>query len=509
MGNSQEIYDFLNSVRSRQVTTTLAPGDLALLQQMNIVQVLGADQYSAAQAEVANLDAARAAIGQEDQQRARLASTVAAEDEKTHSILFAFEGHDKKAAALQQEARDRAALQAATSDEAAREQQFNQLVAKKSFLDTLVPYAGGYVGLTGVGLLQLRDMTVRLYRISDLPFATYLQQSQQIDHELNELADRGAQYAAGLTAPLVSYDRSAVWASSIGMAKLQPNVAQGAQAFLNAWSALHRLTSNEENRLMSAEIVAAVPQSLEASLPELEQLEKEARHLGVPKEAALGVASMLLLGRRADGTYATQNLPDFLKLTKSYESAALMAIVNRPLQELWQKFSTLRGLFNTWGFSPSEDVELASAYLTLSELPVQGLDTKLGIITRGMGTYLQYPLVASAILAAVPTLEANETLSLLEQAYEVVGRRAMPMSQPEMICLAVLLIHGIRDETISQLDTTAAARALPPPPVGYMYGPRFFFVPVIVARGSYFATYSGVSGVHPAHAHVMGGGLAG
>jgi hypothetical protein len=196
-------------------------------------------------------------------------------------------------------------------------------------------------------------------------------------------------------------------------------------------------------------------------------------------------------------------------MTKSYESAALLAIVNQPIQDLWQKFSTLRGLFNSWGFSASEDVELASAFLTLSELPVQGLDTKLGIITRGMGTYLQYPLVASAILAAIPTLEANETLSLLEKAYEVVGRRAMPMSEPELICLAVRVIHGIRDETIGQLDTTAAAHAVPPAPMGYMYGPRFFFVPVIVAHGSYFSTYSGVGGVHPGHAHVMGGGFAG
>ena len=509
MGNSQAVYDFLVGVRNRQVSAPLPADDLALLQQRSFVQVLSADAFTAAQREVAGLDAARAAIAQEDQQRMQLAAGVAAEDAQTHSIRFAFEGHDKKTAAIQKEAQDRSALDSATADVNSRAAQFNQLVAKKSFLDTMVPFAGGYVGLTGAGQVELRDMTVRLYRISDIPFATYLEQSQQIDGELNTLSDRGAQYAAGLLAPLAAYDRSEVWATSIGLAKLQPNVGQGTQALLDAWMALHRLTSNEENRLMSAEIVAAVPQSLDASFPALQQLEKDVRHLGVPSEASLGVASMLLLGQRQDGTYATQNLPNFLQLTKSYESAALMAIVNQPLQDLTQKFLTLRGLFGTWGFTPSEDVELASAYLTLSELPVQGLDTKLGIITRGMGTYLQFPLVASAILAAIPTLEANETLSLLEQAYEVVGRRAMPMSEPELICLAVRLIHGIRDETISQLDTTAAARAMPPPPVGYMYGPRFFFVPVIVAHASYFSTYSGIGGIHPGHAHVMGGGFAG
>ena len=339
MTNSQAIYDYLNSVRSRQVTTNLAPEDLALLQQLNLVQLLGSDQYTAAQQEVATLGAARASLDQEDQARARLAFNLQEETRKSHSILFAFEGHDKKAAALQQEAQDRAALQATTADESNREQQFNQLVAKKSFLDTLVPYAGGYVGLTGAGLLQLRDMSVRLYRISDVPFATYVQQSQQVDHELNELSDRGAQYAAGLAGPLGAYDKSHIWALALGLAKQQPNVSQGSQALLNAWSALRRLTSNEENRLLSAEIVTAVPQPLEASLPALEQLEKEARRAGVPKEASLGVASMLLLGRRQDGSYATANLPTFLQLTKSYESAALMAVVNRPLADLWQKFT--------------------------------------------------------------------------------------------------------------------------------------------------------------------------
>jgi hypothetical protein len=508
MANTQVVYDFLNSIANKQVTTSLPPDDLALLQKLNLVTLVGNDQYVAAQQAVANLDAARAQLGQEESARARLAYNVQGEAARTHSIRFLFEGHDKKAADLQRVQQDRAALQAETADEAAREQQFDQLLQQKSMLDTLVPYAGGYVGLSGAGQLQLREMSVRLYRASDVGFATYIQQSQQVTTELNELSDRGAMYAQSLGGPLNAYDKSQVWGVSIGLAKLQPNVAQGAQALLNAWSALDRLTSNPENRLMSAEIVTAVPAGLDASVPELAALEKEVRRLNVPKESSLGVASLLLLGRRADGTYATGNLPSFLQVTRSYESAALMAIVNRPLADLTQKFSTLRGLFASWGFADSEDVELASAFLTLSDLPVEGLDTKLGIITRGMGQYLQFPLVASAILAAIPVLEANETLSLLEQAYGVVGRRAMPMSEPEMICLAVRLIHGIRDETIGQLDTTAAARAAAVTP-GYMYGPRFFFAPVIVAHGSYFSTYSGIGGIHPGHAHVMGGGFGG
>jgi hypothetical protein len=165
-------------------------------------------------------------------------------------------------------------------------------------------------------------------------------------------------------------------------------------------------------------------------------------------------------------------------------------------------------MFGSWGFAESDDVELASAYLAVSELPAEGINTKLAIISKGMATYLQYPLVASAVLASIPVLEANETLHLLEQAYDEIGRRAMPLAQPELITLAVRMIHGIRNETLSKLDTTAAVR--PVAPMGYRgpYG-GFYGVPMYVFYGSYFATYGGLGGIHPGHAHFGPGGFGG
>jgi hypothetical protein len=180
----------------------------------------------------------------------------------------------------------------------------------------------------------------------------------------------------------------------------------------------------------------------------------------------------------------------------------LLSIMNTPPDALAAKFASLRSLFASWGYTESEDLELSSAFLAVSELPVEGISTKLAIIARGLNAYLQYPLVAAAILASVSTMEANETLNLLEEAYEIVGRRAMPMSQPELICLAVRMIHGIRNELAGELDPTAAARA----PMGVVGGPRFYFVPVIVAHAHYYSTFSGVGGVHPAHAHGWAGG---
>lgn len=506
MANCQDVFTFMTGVSNRNVTTTLPEADIASLQQLSLLQRLTSDQYAALTTEVETLQAARATISQESVGRAQLAGSVQEEDRKSHSILFHFESRDKQTAALQKEAQDQAALRAEDADLAARIQGYNQLVAKQSLLDTLCPYGGGYVGLTGTGVLQLRQLGIRLYRFSDLAFSAYWSESQQTDTDLNDLATRGTQYVSGLSGALPAVtDRAYLWAIALGLAKLEPDPTRGGPLFLDAYNQLGDLAHNAENRLMSAEMLSTLHRSVSENLPVLRDLDHEVRKAGVPKDSSLGVASMLLLGQRADGTFATANLPGFLGLTKSYESAALLAIVNRPFPELAQKFGYLRQMFASWGYEPSEDVELSSAYLTLSELPIEGMNTKLAIIAKGMGAYLQYPLVASSILAAIPVLEANETLNLLEQAYEVVGRRAMPMAQPELICLAVRMVHGVRAETVQGLDATG--KVTPTAATGgYLYGPRFFFVPILVAHGAYYSTYSGIGGAHPGHAHMGGGG---
>jgi hypothetical protein len=509
MANCQDVYTFLTQVSNRSVTATLAPADLASLQQLNLLQVVGASQYAQLASDVGTLSSAQQDLAAKAAARAQLAAEIQHEQERTHSMLFHFEAKDKQSAEMQKESQDMSALQAADSDLAAEEKVYDQNMGKRALLDTLTPYGGGYVGLTSLGAMAVRDLGTRLYRVSDLPFAAYMGQTQEVDRELNDIANQSAQYFSALSGPLASADRSYLWAISIGLAKRANDVQAGATGFLNAYQALGDLSHNDENRLMSAEILAASPRSLADSLPLLKQLDGAVRHLGIPKQSSLGVASIILLGQRGDGTFATDTLQTWLKTTPSYESAALMAIVNRPVDELGAKFGALRALFGGWGFAPSEDVELSSAYLAVSDLPVDGLSPKLAVLTRGLAAYLQYPLVASAILASIPVLEANETLQLLEQAYDIIGKRAMPLSQPELICLAVRMIHGIRAETVTGLDTTGTAVPAPPVNFHYMPGMWFFFVPVFVGHGSYFSTFGAFGGAHPAHVHAMAGGFGG
>jgi hypothetical protein len=498
----KDVYAFLTGVQNRSVTTTLPDPDLADLAQLGILKVVSADQYAQMARDLDSMAAGRETIGQEMDQRNRLAVTVQEEHERTHSILFHFEGKERRQADSDRAAKDAASLQGVQADLTARQQRFDAILGEKATMDMLTPYSGRYVGLTGFGALQVRDLGVRLYRSSDDPFAAYWQGAQAVDHELNDIGDRSSAYFAQLGPRLPPADRSYVWAISVGLAKSQPDLGQGLNSFLSAYGAIAGFAHNDENRLLSAELLAATSRPLADTVPLLGQLEGQVRKLGVPKESALGVASLILLGQRQDGTFAVGPLAQFLRVTPSYESAALLAIVNRPFDELTGKFNSLRNLFRSWGYQPSEDVELASSYLTLSDLPADGISTKLTILSRGLIAYLQYPLVASAILASIPVLEANETLNLLEHAYEIIGRRAMPMSQAELLCLAVRMVHGIRSETVSGLDSTATPAPLSP----YAPSPRFLFFPTAIVYGSYYSTY-GFGGAHPAHVGSFGGSV--
>ena len=88
----------------------------------------------------------------------------------------------------------------------------------------------------------------------------------------------------------------------------------------------------------------------------------------------------------------------------------------------------------------------------------------------------------------------------------MVGRRAAGLSQTELICLAVRMVHGIRNELVGTLDATAAAT---PRAGAFGVVPRPFFLPIVIAHGAYYSTFGGIGGVHPGHVHGMPTGFGG
>ncbi len=506
MATCQEVHDFLVQVGSKSAAPTFPPADLQRLAELGLVHAVDGAGFRQLQSDLQSLASVQSAVGQGQVARTQLAERVTHDDEHTHSVLFHLHGKDKQSQEIDTEARDRASLQALDNDLAQRVKLLNDLVAKRSLLDTLGPYGDSFVALTSLGQVEVRNLAVRLYRLASSSFDAYWSQSQKIALDFAELADRGAAYNAHLIPNVGDADRSYLWAVSIGLARDQPDLAVGVPRFGQAFVGLGPLAANVENRLMTAEILFALSQPIPDEVATLRPLVEDVKRLGVPGESALGVGAIFLFGRRGDGTFATPNLPAFLAWTPSYETAALLAIMNTPRDALAAKFQSLRAMFGGWGYEPSEDVELASAYLAVSEVPIDGVAAKLGILAKGLSTYLQYPLVAASILASVATLEANETLNLLEQAYMVVGRRtAGALSQAELITLAVRMVHSLRDELVGALDTTATVpvAGAPTPMI------RPVFLPLIVAHNFYFSTYSGFSGAHPGHVHGFAGGGVG
>jgi hypothetical protein len=309
-------------------------------------------------------------------------------------------------------------------------------------------------------------------------------------------------------------DVSQLWSLSIGLAKLQGDPNQIGQRFLFAFDLLKNFDSTLEDKMMAGEIMAA---SKTAQMPtnsdlldlseSLKQLDHQIKHEAhVPSLLSTGVAATILYGRRYDGTFPTDRFVGFSKITASYESAAILAVFNLPYDQLVNKFYAYRNLFSSWGFEMSEDTELASAFLSISDFRPDDVRSKLTIIENGLRNYLEYPLVAAAILASVPTLEANELLNLMEKAYFLLGSYVKDLERSEMISLAVRMIHGIRNEIVKELDPTAAIAKTP---VQLHYVPThvffFYYAPLIIAHSSYHSTFSGIGGYHPAHVHGVGG----
>ncbi|MCI4361124.1 MAG: hypothetical protein L3J91_05425, partial [Thermoplasmata archaeon] len=83
----------------------------------------------------------------------------------------------------------------------------------------MTDYPPGYVSLTGIGSMALRDLGVAMYRASDEEFPTYWSRAQEVDRELDDLSNQSAGYMTGLTGSLSGVDPSYLWAIAIGLAK--------------------------------------------------------------------------------------------------------------------------------------------------------------------------------------------------------------------------------------------------------------------------------------------------
>jgi len=512
---------FMSQIAGKSVTIQVQQSDVNFLSTNGYVSVMQKGDYDQAAAEVANLAQMNDAL-QNEMVEERIARAALAKDEKkTHSILFHLEGRDEKETEVARVETERGAVAREDADIVEKDSRIKELIQKKSAIDRMVPYDGLYLSLTGLGVLTLNDLNVRNYRVSDSDFSDFIEERMDTLGELHSIAERGSYQVSNLRTRILEADFSQLWNVSIGLAKLRADQSQINQRFLLALGILHHFDSTLDNKMMAAEIITSLSASpsqssidnsdLQNLTKTLQNLDHDLRHHAkVPKQISTGVAALVMFGRRYDGTYPTDRFLEFSRMTRSYESAAILSVMNDPTNQLPGKFQAFRSMLGLWGYQTSEDTELASAFLAISDLEPDDVRWKMSIIVTALKNYLEYPLVAAAILTSIPTLEANETLDLMEKAYSSLWSFATGLERSELVSLSVRMIHGIKNEIVEKLDPTAKITRTPVQfthaPSGLFFG---YYAPLIIVHSSYYSTFSGIGGFHPAHVHGAGGGFGG
>jgi hypothetical protein len=518
---SGDVRTFFSQIASKSGPIQGQPVDLNYLSTNGYVSVMPKDDYDRTSANVAALTQKNMDLYDERVKESQDEAAMMRDEGHTHSFLFHLEGREQKEAELQKLESEKVAVQTERLDISQKDAEITQLIQKKSTIDRFVQYNGQYVALTGLGIMTLSDLNVRNYRVSDVDFTQFIGETHDTTGVLKSVAEKGTYHVSNLKSIFPIQDLTQLWGVSIGLGKIQGDPNLIGDRFLLALKDVENFGSTLEDKMAAAEIITSVrptsnlPPSdnsdIQNNSKTLSGLEHDLRHHDhVPKELSAGVAAMMMAGKRFDGTFPTDRYVQFSHVTASVESAAILSVVNVPVDQLSAKFLSFRALFDAWGFQRSEDTELASAYLSITELGPADVRVKMAIIVDGLRNYLAYPMVAGAILTALPTLEANETLDLMEKAYSILSSYAMGLERSEVVSLSVRMIHGIRNDLVRQLDPTAPISNTP---VQFTHAPLPIFFPIrgplILAHSSYYSTFSSIGGYHPAHVHGFGGGGGG
>jgi hypothetical protein len=517
---------FLSQIDDRaEPITPIASADLNYLSVNGYVLRTAKEDHDKEADVVAGLSQMTAERDTEETAENQAGVALQQDELKEHSFLFHFEHEEEKDELSQRTQDETVVFSGEESKLGVLEANVNVLIQKKSMIDRMVPYDGEYLSLTDLGTLILSDLTVRNYRDADQEFPDFLAEIKAIYAELRSITDRASSYVVLLKPKIPEMEdaensnndndggqptaqaASLLWSVAIGLAKLQGDTDQIGERCVQALYVLRDFDSTTPNKLMAAEIMTALSnqdiQSLESVLRDLDQ---QLRHQDVPKELSAGVAATIMAGREFDGTYPTDRFTQFKQVTKSYEAAAILAVMNVPYDGLNSKFQAFRSMFTSWGYMASEDTEIASAFLAIGELDADEVEEKLKYIVEQLKNYLEYPLVAAAILASIPVFESHEVLDLMEKAVTLLSGYATGLERSELVALAVRMIHGVRNELVKEIDSTAKITETP---VQFTYAPHpgllFWYYPVIIAHSSYYSAFGGMGSFHPAHSHGIGG----
>src|SRR5579864_432969 len=193
-----DVKTFFSQVSGKSLPVQAQLVDLNYLSTNGFVTLMQKPDYDKTVTDVSTLTQKNMDLQNEIMQERSAEIALAAEERKTHSIFFHFEGRDKKEADLQNLSTERDTVTRERTEIASRDSEIGQLIQKKSMIDRMVPLDGQYVSLTGLGVVTLNDLNVRNYRVSDTDFSQFVGESRETSTQLQSIAGRSGAYESSL-----------------------------------------------------------------------------------------------------------------------------------------------------------------------------------------------------------------------------------------------------------------------------------------------------------------------
>ena len=463
-----DVMTILSQVGSRCVTVSISDEDLNSLISSGYIESLSKDEYEKLSASVADLlrvtselEEARAKENLDEQ-------SFISDQKRIHSIRFWFEGQEKKEADREKAQADQQFVSKDEETVKAENDELQPLIQKKSMLDRQVLCGKRYLSLTGAGVVLLHDLTIRNYRVGEKDLKNFVQETKATEMELRAMAERASNYYSGIRdaiSDMYPYmtlsddeeneedyrikskgvESSQLWAVSLGLAKLEGDPDKIKENFIQILDTLKGFSnSNLDSKLMAAETFVAAGRAgdISQNIDKLTTTDRQIRQsANVPEELSTGVTATLYCGANPG---ASTRFNEFSRITKSYTAAAVLSGSQESLENLSQKFESFTSLFDSWGYSSSEDVDLAAAYLTVSPLSEGDARCKMSAIIDAIKAEFEFPLVPAAILASIQALNVDELLDLMEKAVTMLQSQPLTMglSHADLSNLAIRMIYG-------------------------------------------------------------------
>jgi hypothetical protein len=312
---------------------------------------------------------------------------------------------------------------------------------------------------------MLHDLTIRNYRIGDIEFSDFMNECKATTDTLQAIAQRARFYADNIKPSIAPSEEdveeeeerrirergldSQLWAVSVGLAKLdtvsESELNDTKEKFLRTLSSLEvaaGFKSKLDSKIIAAEVI-----TLSTMVPTPEQIQsllsvdEQVRRARVPEDRSIQIAATLLC--------MGGSVEEFEKLTKkikSYQAAAMLSTIDLPSEQLHDRFRSFKSLFDSWGYSESEDTDLAAAYLSATKLTADDIghdpSTKMITILNILKNDLEFPLLPAAILTSIEALNASEVTDLVEKGAGILHSVATDLERPELVSLTVRMIYG-------------------------------------------------------------------